>query len=264
MNYQQIPPPIALQPYIRYFGVLESDGNSAGQQTFKILADGCPGLIFQENTNCFTDQYNQQLPQLFVHGITTRHSGKSTTGRYRNIGVYFRPTALKAIFGLDAGELTDGYTALDNFCKPPVTQLLNAADALERIEILSSFLLQQLAMNQKKENPKGLYALNSIKQAATLAEIQASLQISERSLERIFKTDIGISPKLYHRINRFQSALDDIRKTPQALLTAIAYQHTYSDQSHFIRDFREFAGVTPKQFLLKANEQAVNFPEWKS
>nr|ELA7361934.1 helix-turn-helix transcriptional regulator [Elizabethkingia anophelis] len=82
-------------------------------------------------------------------------------------------------------------------------------------------------------------------------------------LERYFKQHIGISPNLYTRINRFQLALENIRQTQFDKLTDIAYQCNYYDQSHFIREFKEFSGTSPKRFLRQANEQVANFPEWK-
>jgi AraC-like DNA-binding protein len=98
----------------------------------------------------------------------------------------------------------------------------------------------------------------------TLTKIQSSLNLSERSLERIFNSNVGVSPKLFFRINRFQATLNCIRKNSFSHLTKVAYEYSYADQSHFIREFKEFAGINPKQYLLQTNEQAINFPEYKS
>jgi YesN/AraC family two-component response regulator len=64
------------------------------------------------------------------------------------------------------------------------------------------------------------------------------------------------------RINRFQTALDYIRQRNFESLSQAAYKHFYTDQSHYIKDFKEFTGTTPKQFLLHANEKIENFSEW--
>ncbi|AZA63893.1 hypothetical protein EG345_03720 [Chryseobacterium carnipullorum] len=68
MNYQQILPTEPLRKYVRYFWILEDDSLGFSQKTFKIISDGLPGLIFQENEKAFHDKDNQELPQLFYMG----------------------------------------------------------------------------------------------------------------------------------------------------------------------------------------------------
>ena len=263
MNYQQIYPTETLRKHVRYFWTLEDDSLDFSGKTFKIMSDGLPGLIFQENQKSFLNKYNQELPQLFIYGQTTRYTEQKTTGSFRNIGVYFQPTALKSIFGIDANELTNQHIDINELIKTNITdQLLNTDISEQRIILLSSFLIQQTEQ-RKTENEKVIFASEQLQKGVSLPNIQNELNISERSLERHFKQHIGISPKLYARINRFQSALENIRQTPFSKLTNVAYSSDYFDQSHFIREFKEFAGTSPKHFLLQANEQVANFPEWK-
>lgn len=263
MNYQQIYPTEPLRKYVRYFWTLEDDSLCFSEKTFKIMSDGLAGLILVENKKSFLNTDNQELPQLFLYGQTTQHTEHKAIKNFRNIGVYFQPTALKSIFGIDADELTNQHIDINELIKTNITdQLLNTATAEQRIELLSSFLMQQ-AEQRKSENEKVSFASEQLQKGVSLPTIQNELNISERSLERYFKQHIGISPKLYARINRFQSALESLRRTDFETLTDIAYQNNYFDQSHFIRDFKEFAGTSPKHFILHANEQVANFPEWK-
>lgn len=263
MNYQQILPTEPLRKYVRYFWTLEDDSIDFSCKTFKIMSDGLPGLIFQENPAAFFDENDRPLPQAFLYGQTTRYTEHKAKQPFRNIGVYFQPTALKSIFGIDANELTNQHIDINELIRTNITdQLLNTTTAEQRIKLLSSFLLQQ-ADQRKAENEKVNFATDQLQKGVSLPTIQNELNLSERSLERYFKQYIGISPKLYARINRFQSALENIRQSQFNKLTNIAYQNDYFDQSHFIREFKEFAGTSPKHFKLKANEQVANFPEWK-
>jgi len=93
-----------------------------------------------------------------------------------------------------------------------------------------------------------------------LKDLQQKLRMTERSLERRFKQAIGISPKLFGRICRFQVSLNQLRKDNYDKLSDIAYENGYADQSHFIRSFREFAGVSPFDFKKQSNELVRNFP----
>lgn len=263
MNYQQIYPTELLRKYVRYFWTLEDDSLEFYDKTFKIISDGLPGLIFQENQKSFLNKDNQELPQLFLYGQTTRYTEQKAIKAFRNIGVYFQPTALKSIFGVDANELTNQHIDINELIKTNITdQLLNNTSTEQKINLLSSFIIEQVE-KRNSENKKVNFATAQLQKGMTLKSIQSELNISERSLERHFKQYVGISPKLYSRINRFQSALENIRQTQFDKLTDIAYQSDYFDQSHFIRDFKEFAGTNPKAFLLQANEQVANFPEWQ-
>ncbi len=74
-----------------------------------------------------------------------------------------------------------------------------------------------------------------------------------RQLERNFKKQIGVSPKQLGKVIRLQTALKMILNQKSENLTNIAYENEYFDQAHFIKDFREFTGINPKEFLINEN-----------
>ena len=73
-----------------------------------------------------------------------------------------------------------------------------------------------------------------------------------RQLERNFKKQIGISPKQLGKVLRLQTALKMLLNDKESL-TNIAYESEYFDQAHFIKDFKEFTGTTPKEFIDNEN-----------
>jgi AraC-like DNA-binding protein len=75
--------------------------------------------------------------------------------------------------------------------------------------------------------------------------------MSPRYLQRLFLQYTGVTPKLYHKINRFQLSLKLVAKKDSSL-TSIAYDCGYFDQSHFIREFKSFTGVTPSAYTAEA------------
>ena len=262
MNYQQILPEESLRNYVRYFWVLEDDSNQDFKKTFRILPDGLPGLVFQHKAS-YSGQNGRRLPQLFVYGQTTKHSNQQVNENFCSIGVYFQPTALKSIFGIDACELTNQEIDLCDLGNSLLLeQLSNKENTLQQIQLLSTFFLKQIDP-QKTVCGKVIFAIEQMNKGNSLREIQSQMNVSERTLERYFRQHAGISPKQYSKIVRFQSALNEIRKPVAHRLTDIAYQNDYFDQSHFIREFKEFTGTSPRQFLVRSNEQVANFPEWK-
>lgn len=268
MKFQQIQPPECLKDYIRYYWVLESNAMEMLPRTFAAIADGNPGIIFHQSDSGKFYQENKELPNIFLYGQTTKYTELISPGNFRNIGVYFYPHAIRSIFGFNAAELTDSCVDISLIpskdFKSLSEQLLNTPGLNDQIGILSAYLFSQVEKNGGLQNRLTSYVITKIFEAkgdVNLKLLQDDLRLSERSFERRFKFDVGISPKLFSRIFRFQAAMNLLREKNFHKLSDIAYAHNYADQSHFIRCFKEFAGLSPYQFQKKSTELIENFPE---
>lgn len=255
MNYQQMRPPEALSTFVRYFFILETDDMTDLTYTFRTIADGGPGMLFQPEDKGIYYQNNKQLPGLFLYGQSTTHVETSLKGQFSTIGTVFYPHVLKTVFGFDADELTDTCLDLDELAREQghhLTGLLSECRSnTEKIDILSSYLLFLARKNSDRADNRMEYALSQILQSKgniSLKELNDKLCLSERSVERKFKQYVGISPKLFARICRFQASLSQIRNNQFSKLSDIAYDNEYADQSHLIRSFKEFAGVSPNKY----------------
>lgn len=263
MHYQEILPIPALQPFIRYFWVLESREDQSTSKQFKILPDGIPALIYQDTPSLFRDEQEQVTPQLYVYGAFTTYTNQLVDGAFRIIGAYLEPTALKAIFKVDAADLANQNIALHDLVSTSLLdQLQNARTTQEKIGLLSDFVLQQI-QTLRYENQKAKFASILLQSGKSIQEIQAEMNMSERTLERLMKQNIGMSPKLFSRIMRFQSSLELVKTTDFENFTSLVYTQDYFDQSHYIREFKAFTGTNPTHFLRHSNEKLANFPEWK-
>jgi AraC-like DNA-binding protein len=263
MNYQVIAPPPLLKNYVREFWMLENSIDDTSPKTFTVMCNGIPGLIFQEKPEAFTGFDGEQLPQLFVFGQARKYGQLQGSGSFRMMGITFQPMALKTIFGINANELTDQNSCITNLTKTSLTeQLQNCSSIQGRISCLSAFLLKQ-ARRHEGEHKKLQYAIDALQHGSKLSDVLYALNVSERSLERLFLTHIGITPILYARICRFQTSLALLRQGTFRSLTDIAYSLGYFDQSHFIRDFKLFSGASPRIYLRKAVERMPGFPEWQ-
>jgi len=262
MNHQQFEPPPSLKDYVSHFWVLESQDKNPDPRTFTVMSSGYPGLIFLENPGAITGFEGERLPQLFVFGQATKAGQLHFSGEFRNIGVSFRPAALKYLFGFDASELTHQNTSIGNLVKSSLSErLANCNSARQKVSCIAEFLEKQANLHGSANN-RLEYAIKRLQQGKRLPDVQHDLNLSERSLERLFLSHIGITPVMYTRIIRFQTAIALIRQGRSRSLTDIAHSLDYFDQSHFIRDFRLFSGVTPGVYLRKAIEHMPGFPEW--
>ena len=263
MKYEQISPPPYLKNYVRYFWVLESDGTSEPAKKLLPLADGCPGIIFQHSSvGSFSDSAHEHLPEIFLYGQTVKPTELNLGGQFKTFGVCFYPYTLKSMFGFDASELTDScvdLTLLVNNFKEP---LLNASSLKNQIDTFSTHLDCHIKKSSYRIDHATEYALSEIVQAKgnlPLRDLQRKLKLSERGFQRSFNQHVGISPKLFSRVCRFQAALRQLKNNNYANLSDVAFDNGYADQSHFIRSFKEFAGFSPNQFQKRDRKIAENF-----
>jgi AraC-like DNA-binding protein len=269
MFYQKFAPPEKLQSVVKYFWILQNSPDEASSTTFTAIPDGCPGIIFhQPDTFAFYDQWKEKLPPVFLYGQTIEPPKFYAIGNFHFIGICFYPNALKSVFGFDAYELTNGCLDLNLLplkkCGSLSEQLVNTASTAEQIKILSSYMLAQIEKNDVQAEGITRYALSQIVQSKgslSFKTLHEKLQLTERTLERKFKQTIGIAPKLFSRICRFQESLNQLRKSNYSKLSDIAYENEYADQSHFIRTFKEFTGYSPYQYQKQLVEVVENFPQ---
>ena len=267
MQYHYLPPPEPLKNYVRFFWILQNNGLSQGLQTFTTMADGCPGLIFQKTENQPFYQNSKVLPATFLYGQSTSHA-QMALGRSTTIGIYFYPHAFPSVFGFSADELTNTCLNTEELTAGRelylTEQLQQATSLTQQIELLSAYLLFQISRHNRLSDASVKAAVTQIiktKGTIPVKDLQKSLRLTERSLERKFKQNVGISPKMFSRICRFQAALGQLRNQNHFKLSDIAYENQYADQSHFIREFKEFAGLTPYQFQKQPDSDLIRFPE---
>ncbi|WP_020598820.1 AraC family transcriptional regulator [Spirosoma panaciterrae] len=266
MHYQIIRPPEVLSEYIRYFWTMDYDGTHQPPKLIKILADPCPRLVFQHlsGNTAIAKGDGSALPTTFLRGVNSKVFIHHVTASFSVTGVSFQPHAIKTIFRVDAVELADAYHNLQDFAPNELQdRLLYAENHQERVNILINFFLKKLNQHTDSHMPfyKGISQVKNGNVDTRVQELLRYYSLSERSLERRFKQSIGVSPKLFLRINRFERALKHLKDRNPTRLTELSYLLNYADQSHFSRDFREFSGLTPNEYLRqqKLIEESSSF-----
>jgi AraC-like DNA-binding protein len=265
MKFERIPPCEPLREYVQYFWTLVSDDASLVPRPLGPLADGCPGIVIQLS-GTFYDDVSTMLPQAFVYGQTIKRTSLYVTGKFKWVGVCFYPHALKSVFGFNASELTDGCLDLNELKINATTafteHLFEVKEIGNQIDIISEFLLAHISRYKSQIEPITRYASKEIIKAngsISLKELQRQLNLSERTFERKFEQHVGISPKLFSRVCRFQRSLHQLKNNNYSLLSDIAFDGGYTDQSHFIRTFKEFAGCSPYEFQKQPYQAFSDF-----
>lgn len=253
MKYEIIEPPKILKKYVRYFSTLDYHNTSTSPNRIKAFVDRYPHLVFQhfDGKSAFYVNENS-LPTTFLSGIKTVPFTVDINPTHSVTTVTFYPHAIKILFGMDISDLNNELPEIQNFAPDYLNdRLLHAESHAQRIGILTDFLSTKV-LNLKHEDHPELEAVkwfNKISAESTLPQLQQYLNVSERQLERKFKATMGLPPKQYLRALRFEKALTLIRNNNFKNLSDIAYQLNFTDQSHFIKDFKEFSAFTPKALL---------------
>ncbi len=217
-------------------------------------------------------QFGEPL-EVFVHK-QCKHSrpihivGSYTEGRcvvtlkkkVISFGVFFQPTGLSRLFRISPVEFSNqDYDALDvlpNGIRHLHDQLAACPSFSSRVVVVEQFL-RSLVARVSVRNEFGRDAAARIFQVngvVRLRELAADYGISVRQLERRFRQSVGITPKVYARVARFQTALDAKLLRPQLSWLSIAHDLGYHDQMHMVHDFHELAGAAPNEILATVRD----------
>lgn len=256
MVYHEITPSAALQPYINCYWMIE-DNN---QTVLKDMSfpDGCVELIFNMGVPVFRaagdHSYNKNPPVELI-GQMSRPYAIQSQGRRSMLGIRFYPHTTRSFFPLQLSELTDEVVNPDSINKTYEVlyqKIYDQTNLYDQINAVEAFLLKQLDTTTGSRKFKIVdYAVKQIlmnKSGSDLNAILKRCNISARYLQKLFDEYVGISPKMFMKIIRFQQSFKYLND-PGSSLTSVAYNCGYFDQSHFIRDFKSLSGTLPSQYL---------------
>jgi AraC-like DNA-binding protein len=184
------------------------------------------------------------------------------------IGAHFKPGGAGPFVGLPADELCDQVVELDalwgNGAWEWRDRLLAAMNPLEKLTLLEQLLLQRLLQWQRdaERNKKVNWALTRFLRESQVQSIHAvatELGMSHKHFISQFKSEVGLTPKLFCRIRRFHQVLARIHSRRSVVWADVACSCGYFDQAHFVNDFVAFAGVNPSAYLRQQLEDDPKF-----
>lgn len=269
MEYRELAPAPPLAAIVRCYWLLAGSASAVGgmdSPAEAALPDGSPELIFN-----LADPFEEvdaggvgrpQPPIMLVGQITRPMVVRPTAGidmvavRFEAHGASLLHDRLQQLTGrsIDAATLLDGALV-------PVAAALAEATSIERRVALLDDALMRLATRRPLPDPRVAAAVRCIRACHGAVDVDAVARdhaLSPRSLQRLFGAQVGITPKLLARIVRFQRVFVAWRDDPRSL-ARVAAECGYYDQSHLVRDFRDFAGAPPAGFLAALPEFTAFF-----
>jgi AraC-like DNA-binding protein len=189
-----------------------------------------------------------------VHGPQSSYYLAGPKPKGAIVGVSFRPGGAGAVLGTSMAELTDRHVTLDAIWGRGSVdlrhKLMSAADPTTMFRILEQSLSARIH-RPLLIHPAVAHALAARPadgSSARVAEVQQASGYSPRHFIALFRSAVGLNPKHYYRIRRFNSAARSMAADAEQRLGDIAASAGYSDQAHLIREFREFAGIVPTEY----------------
>lgn len=251
MNIIFYQPPEHLSRYIRYFWSCDMlDFQSERIIYFDNYADRFPRFVFQfDDGYALKSKEDKHIPKAYICGIDTYASSMTVQANFSHFGVSFNSFAPTAIFKTNeslVNEIIDlhdlGYTDL-------IQKLTDAKSHEERVQIMGRFIDDQLSHKVfVNDNIMQIVLENELTEQTDLFKLQKKYKTTERTMERLFKNAMGISPKTFQRLVRFEKTLALLKDPAYGNSAMVGHMLNYTDQSHFIKDFKAFTNITPFQF----------------
>lgn len=195
----------------------------------------------------------QTMSRAWVCGVQSRYLCNRPLGRTEMVGVTLRPGGLRAVLGAPADTFTDGLTDLDLLWGTDAERLRDrlwhARTPARRIALLEAALARRLAAAEIHRIPQAAATLLAAAEPRPVIEIARACEISRKHLAALFRAEVGIPPRLFARITRFDRLLALMAARPALSLADAAQSAGYYDQPHLNRDFADLTGLTPTHYL---------------
>ncbi|KAA3625413.1 MAG: AraC family transcriptional regulator [Flavobacterium sp.] len=256
-----------LKNYVDYYFIFENTDNSSG--TVDVFPSPSPSMVFSfgnKNIQEYVDNGQNKKPNSDFAIDTYVLNKRKFIGKdnFGIIVVSFKPWAIHDFICFHVKEASGQRIVLKDIYPLKTEQLeeklYHANNDAERIMAVESFLLSILKNVTIDQRVK--YACNIIRNSVGMEkiyDIATNVNLSEKQFNRNFIETTGISPKLYSRLERFYYAITRM-KQQQVSLSHIAFDAGYFDQSHFIREFKNFTKTTPLEYQKNAKDNFFGHP----
>lgn len=258
----EIPPCLELASYVRCYALRKFDTHGSDLiKPWHATHEISMVVFFESLPVHLVDQQTGEITKgkpAGILGLSTHYIGNMTfNGCYLFFEIRFKPNGFNRLFRLAANELINHIFSVDDIFDNTVVSFLarlqEASDLNEMATISNAFLVHRLRNQKTISYEDRITAVSNliVKNENHLAvdQLAAYANMSIRNFERRFVEQVGIPPRLFCSITRFNYALNLKIKHPNVHWSSIAYECGYFDQMHFIKDFRKFSGSSPSVFL---------------
>jgi AraC-like DNA-binding protein len=243
ITYCEFLPEPKLQPFIYCYWQLKTTQPLQDPFIYRVVADGCMDIFFEVDH-----------PEAnFIMGFCNRYTEFSLNHSFHYIGIRFLPTMFPQIFKIDASELNNRFEQLIDVI-PKTAQYIsdNFTPTLNKeqvIALLDKHFTDIISKSSIDADSRLYDAIHTILKSSGGLHVVSDLNtgLSPRQLRRLFEFYIGDTPKTFSKVVRFQNILKAKPSAQSLRANKLFYDAGYYDQAHFIKDFKNFYGLTPSK-----------------
>jgi AraC-like DNA-binding protein len=194
-----------------------------------------------------------------VSGVRSKSIVIDTAAIRTVMGAVFRPGGARGFFDVSADCFYNQVVPLDlvwgSWVTPLRDRLREAVTVREKFRMLEAALLQVIQDVREQRlalHPSVQYALGKFRSAPHIRSVTSVTRetgLSRRRFSQLFREQIGITPKLYCRLNRFRQVVRMIAAGGPVNWVDVALAGGYCDQAHLAHEFRDFSGISPGSYL---------------
>lgn len=252
-SFRVIKPTPELAPYIKNYWILQDDAFVPVAE--RLLPVGTIQMTFHKGKRLFSKTGNELHPQALICGHSIGFSDVVSTGNIEMITIVFQPHTARTFFNLPLNVFRGYHISIHDMDD---TELSDLAKRIEDtpdneicIRLIEAFLLHRLMKYSSYHQGRISTAIREInvQPQTTVPKLSDLACLSTKQFNRIFVNHVGTTPKEFMRIVRMQRSLYSMQMQPGIDFAQVAYTCGFSDQSHFIKEFKLFSGYTPAEFL---------------
>lgn len=259
MNYYQHEPEGELATIVKWFWMIESEDRDTIEQ--KIIPDGYPEVVFHSGDPYkinISGHWEQQGNRLLA-GQIRKFFHLRNTGKSRMFAIKLQPWTVGTLFQANAADLLDQVIDLPQVS--PWNEISEVAcdpgSFEQKCDLIGKKLIgiEPHFSDQLKKAIELIIEQNGL---LNIGDITTKTATTERTLERLFKIHVGLSPKRFCRIVRHAFIFRIVNEKPKNW-AEVAYRAGYYDQTHFIKNFKEFTGEDPSKYGFDESNMANFF-----